>query len=186
MKKNLKIIMALFLVTVIVTVQGSQKVEAYPTTYIMNITKYQQEKSNWCWAATAKMIASFLGYQSITQSGIVGYIKGSTVNETASQGEIRSAIQYAINSQFAVRTEGVLFHIKIQEYISNRRPLGLGVSNGSGMGHVVVVSGYGSGTVTIIDPAANVATKSYTYNSLVNGVTSQYGSAKYTTTWTLN
>ena len=185
MKKKIKIISVVFILVLTVVYIKPQTIAAYPTTYVLNITKYQQEKSNWCWAATAKMIASYLGY-SITQSGVVGYIKGSTVNETASAGEIRSAIQYAISSRYSVRTEGVLTHIKIQEYISSNRPLGLGVSNGSGMGHVMVVSGYGSGTVTIIDPAANVATKSYTYNALVNGLTSQYGTAKYSATWTLN
>lgn len=185
MKEKIKIIYFVLLVVVITINLKPQEAAAYPTTYVLNITKYQQEKTNWCWAATAKMIASFLGYD-ITQSGVVGYVKGSTVNETASAGEIRSAIQYAINSKYAVRTEGVLAHVKIQEYIYGRRPLGMGISNGSGMGHVVVVSGYGSGTVTIIDPAANVATRSYTYNSLVNGLSSQYGTAKYTTTWTLN
>lgn len=159
---------------------------AYPLVCTLSVIRYEQEKTNWCWAASSKMIASYLGYTNITQSGVVGYIKGTPVNETASTSEISRAIQFAINSKYTVSATGVLSYEKIQGYISSGRPLGWGMSWYSGGAHVVVASGYTNGKITLINPASGAATTSYAYTALASGTAIQNGSGKYTTTWTLN
>lgn len=187
MKKVKRKVTVLILVIVLVIVQSPQGIMAsYPSVCSLSVTRYQQEKTNWCWAACTKMIASYLGYTSITQSGIVGYIKGTTVNETASTSEISRALQYAINSKYTVSATGVLYYEKIQSYISSGRPLGWGMTWYSGGAHMVVASGYVNGKITLMNPASGAATTSYTYTALVSGTTIQNGSGKYTTTWTLN
>lgn len=59
---------------------------------------YQQEKSNWCWAACAQMVAKGYGYTA-TQTAIVHNVKnledGDDDNLTGSPSEIKSAIEYA-------------------------------------------------------------------------------------------
>ena len=54
------------------------------TAYSMNvltITRYQQENSNWCWAASIYMISKHVMGNSYSQSQIVSSVYGSPVNK---------------------------------------------------------------------------------------------------------
>ena len=50
--------------------------------------RYQQEKTQWCWAASAQMIGHTLGRQ-VTQTDIVTQVKGMDINDGANDTEIK-------------------------------------------------------------------------------------------------
>ena len=159
---------------------------AYATAYTMNVTKYAQEKTNWCWVACAKMIGAYYG-RLYAQSDICQYVKGSVVNQTASLSEVTSAINYASNR--SVMQAGVA---KLDAFINearNNRPSVLRIGWNSGGGHVYVVRGAQEemgpalGGLFVIDPISGRANAFYEYSKLVNGTTLASGTGKYTHTW---
>lgn len=184
MKQQIKIFIIAFLtINIMVTQVSKYEAWAYPTNYVLNMTKYQQEKKNWCWAATSQMISSFLGYK-MSQTDIVTFFLGSPADKMTSTVGMTNALSYSIRSSYEVNANAVLTHTKIKKYIYNRLPLAMGIKGDNG--HIVAVKGYGSGTVILMDPGRNESVTNCTYNALVNGYTDQYGPAKYTTTWTLD
>jgi hypothetical protein len=46
------------------------------------VYRYQQEQTNWCWAASAQMIGHTMG-RDVTQSAIVDYVLGTIANVTS-------------------------------------------------------------------------------------------------------
>lgn len=58
-----------------------------------------QKKSNWCWAATARMFAKNYYHEvSLTQNDAVSHIKGSEVDEGGTIVEAQNAMQYYISN----------------------------------------------------------------------------------------
>jgi hypothetical protein len=57
-----------------------------------SVVAQQQEKSNWCWAATASMAAKYLGVNNATQSNIVTAVFGSAWNFAGSIYDIRDGL----------------------------------------------------------------------------------------------
>lgn len=84
----------------------------------LSMTKYTQEKSNWCWAACAKMTGKYFGY-SHSQNSIVSEIKGSAVNSAASDVEIGHALRYSCNYKYTVAEGGVMTFHAVKQMISN-------------------------------------------------------------------
>lgn len=52
------------------------------------VYRYQQEKTQWCWAASAQMIGHTLGRQ-VTQTDIVTQVKGMDINDGANDTEMK-------------------------------------------------------------------------------------------------
>ncbi len=77
------------------------QVEAAPSARTLSVTRYQQEKTNWCWAASAKMLGKYFG-STKTQSQICQYVKGNTNNVGASNSEITKAMEYATGKNCSI------------------------------------------------------------------------------------
>lgn len=154
----------------------------YGAAKTLNVTRYQQEKTNWCWAACAKMMGNYLG-NGYSQSEICKNVKGNTNNNTASLDEVTSAIKYATGK--TVTRSGIIALYTISRSIDNNKPLVIRMQWNSGGGHVVVVSGYNDAKVRLVDPASGCSTAWYTLSDLGSGTTIQSGTGSYTNTWTI-
>lgn len=149
------------------------------TAVTANVDRQMQERSNWCWAACSSMTGDFYTGTSKTQSSIVKKIKGSVVDEGASEEEIVNALRYATDYQhnweyitnahfdfqdavdildkkqiFVIRYEWSMFH-----------------------GHILVCSGYNFDTVQLqlIDPVGDSPTEFYSYTALRHEATISSG-----------
>ena len=107
----------------------------------LSISNCKQEKSNWCWAASAQAIGKYYG-SSKTQSSIVSYVKGSAVNESANVYETNNAIIYA--SSQGTEYDNVLTITEVQLQIDDSDPIAIRIGwNGSlTNGHIMVIGGY--------------------------------------------
>lgn len=122
----------------------------------LQVSRYAQEKGNWCWAAAARMAASYL-YSSVpSQSNIVKYVKGSVVDQPASTTETAKALMFATGNrrQTGSTQQGnpwTFQHVKTS--IDNHRPL-IPLVNASGSGHYYTICGYDGATskIALIDP----------------------------------
>jgi hypothetical protein len=150
------------------------------------VYRYQQEKTQWCWAASAQMIGHTLGRQ-VTQTDIVTQVKGMDINDGANDTEMKNAVTYATLRNSVLRSSawpfasatnelstGEPFLIKLTWY-KNSEP------NGA---HAVVASGYNitSGTLTVVDPWYGCGTKAFDYNSMITNCKFQSGTGKWTAT----
>ena len=72
-----------------------------------------QKKSNWCWAASARMFAKhFYPSVSYTQNQAVAHVKGSEVNDGGNRNEAQTAINYYVSSV----TNDVVLETVIKDY----------------------------------------------------------------------
>ncbi|MDR1067648.1 MAG: C39 family peptidase [Clostridiales Family XIII bacterium] len=180
-KRMLTCICAVILiVAMLVTTEAS-----YAASKNLSVTRRQQAGNYWCWAACAQMIGSYKTGSLSAQSTIVRYVKGSAVNEGATDAEVRKAIKYACGK--TTYSQSTLSFIGHEDNIDSNLPLVAKMNWNGGGAHVVVVSGYNSSasakTLRLIDPWGSVATKSYAYSSLVNGTSIGSGTGKYVTTF---
>ena len=157
--------------------------------YKLNVTKYSQEKSNWCWVACAKMLGKYYG-RSYSQSQICKHVKNKVVNETASLSQLTSAIRYATKK--SVLQGGVA---KFNGFVINmkaKNPAVLRMGWNAGGGHVYVVAGLKEAkgirldSLYLIDPIKGRSSGYYGYAGLVNGMTLASGTGRYTHTWSLH
>ena len=73
------------------------------------VYRYQQEQTNWCWAASAQMIGHTMG-RDVTQSAIVDYVLGTIANVTS--GDIENeekAVNYATLRNTTLRRSALSF-----------------------------------------------------------------------------
>lgn len=121
------------------------------------VTKIQQTKSNWCWAAAAEMAGKYKYSTSTrTQSDVVAKIKGdSTINEPGSIYETANSTEYVTYDNYGVSTT-LLFpwdFSKVKESIDNGYPVIPLVNDGT-TGHYYVIRGYDPDTeeIAVNDP----------------------------------
>lgn len=173
--------------TVIVIIAMFQNcVLAVPTQYSISITRRAQQQSNWCWAATAQMIGS--KYCTVkSQENIVKTIKGAVINKGGTDSDVASAIQYACDAKYSVKTKGVQTYSTVQSNIAGNKLIGVKMEWNSGGVHAVVLTGYTTtGGVTLVDPAVNCGKANYSYNMLVSGTRIQSGTGKLSKMWLLS
>lgn len=153
----------------------------------LTVTKYSQEKSNWCWAACAKMLGKYYTGNAISQSNIVAYTQGSSSGNSVATGtEIKKAITYATSS--TVTFSGVQSYATMENKIYvGEKPFAITIKKENGYGHLNVVNGINglvaSEQINLIDPVANNGTKWYEYEALVNGTEFPYGEGIYVDTY---
>ena len=122
----------------------------------LSVTSTQQEKSNWCWAATAQCIAKYINGWAPSQTSIVTYVKGSAVNQGANASEEQLALKYCGLSSSYSSSSRTFSQVKAD--IDANRPINAGIQWTSGGGHSVVLHGYtgtagtSSETVYYMDP----------------------------------
>lgn len=146
-----------------------------------------QQKSNWCWAASAQMAGKSLNSSSTrTQSQIVFEVKGHTNNDGGTLNETRRGTEWVSYYKEPLTyighnlTTGRLNTSQIESHIYRRYPVAAAAGYYTGTtrtsGHVVVIYGvhYTEGPQGIIhnimytDPA-NGRVYTCTYNNFCNG-----------------
>lgn len=114
-KNKIRIIISSLLIICVISVPAY----ALSTSNPLTMTKYSQQYSHWCWAACAQMVGKYFG-TSYTQSQIVKQIKGSTVDDGATDRELTLALQYTTNSKgYSVALFGVPTFATIKTNIVN-------------------------------------------------------------------
>lgn len=131
------------------------------------------------------MVSTKLKYN-IKQKDIVVKIKGSEIDEGASDGEVVRALQYALGYGYQVSCYDAYSFSKIQEYIVSGLPIVIKMSWNSGGAHALVVNGYIPDQLVLIDPANNCGTASYSYSALISGTTIQSGTGKFKINWIID
>jgi hypothetical protein len=159
--------------------------DVFASSKSLSITKYSQEKSNWCWAAGAQMVAKYkVPASTKTQSNIVSHCHGNTNNTPGTLADIKSAITYASNSYYFGHSQTVIDYSTHMSKLNASMPVLAWMSWNGGGAHILVVKAYNFTNLitllTLIDPIANRATTTYNYLSLVTGCTVQSGTGTYT------
>lgn len=151
----------------------------------LSVTRYEQEKTNWCWAACAKMMGKYVSGTTYSQSQICSKIKGSIVNTSASDTEVSNALKYTTGKSIAMYSK-LTYSQFVQEIDSQNTPVTIAMFWPSSLSaHNLVVSGcgYGGQTLRLVDPASDCGTAWYSYSDLCNGTTIQSGTGYYGMTW---
>lgn len=128
----------------------------------LGVPRYQQEKSLWCWAASGQMILDYYGIKK-TQTDIVISIKGSVVNKTATEHEIKRIFT---NNNLPAQTDGRLSEDEVIQVTDAGRPFVFGWYWNTGGGHALVFDGYIDNKYYVHDPWQNNPTNAYTYQAL--------------------
>ena len=148
----------------------------------LSVIRHKQEKSYWCWAASAQMVGHYITKSAKTQSAIVKNVKGSVVNDGASDSELKKAVQYAVGSKYTVSTNNIVPLVTFVNYIYSRKhPAVMKVLWTNNKAHAVVIAGVNSNnnTLYVIDPWESVTNRWMNYNSMCNGTTFGSGTGRY-------
>lgn len=177
MKRKLFIIPIAFLLAISLTVT------AFAASITLGVSEIDQNKTYWCWAACSEMIGKYYNSNSDKdQYDIVEEVKGNTNNQGGSSDDICEAIQYASGNTVTFQTrESALSFSSCQTEIDNSDPFVVWLA-GTSMSHVIVASGYKTGSTNylyIIDPSPNVSAQYFSYTALVNGTTGTLGTRCY-------
>ncbi len=127
----------------------------------LRITRVDQAKSEWCWAACGAMIASYLGLPGITQCKIVNnYLAGSEscidacsdadkCNYPCAEEDISA--QYDRVGIGSIEVGRALELGEIATEIDATRPVLAMITFSAGASHVLLLTGYSKGNVYAID-----------------------------------
>lgn len=139
----------------------------------VHIVFVKQEKTNWCWAATAQMTGKCVYPSSnVTQTQIVVHVKGEDVNKPANPNETADGTMYATNDTTSFSGElGAMSFRSVKNCINKGRPVQPLVNNGV-TGHYYVIYGYNEASngdyLYIADPWDGYG-KYVSYLDFVNG-----------------
>lgn len=171
------------------TVEGSDLVHEFKTSgelqYIYaNVVRRKQDKSNWCWVASAEMVGKYANPSStLTQSSVVssmvlddfnipGFISMSNIALRKFGGSaIRTSEPYGKPMDFLQTAENII----------SARPLVAVLKWDLLSGHMVVISGFSiDENIRIIDPWDNSKTIYAPYAQALNGYQFETGFGTYT------
>lgn len=133
--------LVLLIILLIISLTLLIKIEslAFSGMKVLGVTVPQQSQSNWCWAASSVGILDYYG-TSVSQSSFVTYVKGSAVNDPASDAEAQDGLDnWGISSTLS--TSNISYNSLVSNIADNNDPVYVGWSWTSGGGHVVVVKG---------------------------------------------
>ncbi|MBE0342773.1 hypothetical protein E4V51_19060 [Paenibacillus sp. 28ISP30-2] len=98
-----------------------------------------QERDSWCWAAVSQGILRYYD-KSVTQANFVRTVKGSVINEGASDQEAKRGLSaYGLNSTLA--SSSISYSSIITQIVDYSRPIYAGWSWSNGGGHAVLIKG---------------------------------------------
>lgn len=142
---------------------------------ILNVTRYTQEKTKWCWAACVKMNAGYKGYTK-TQSQIVEHVHGSAENVTGSMSDVRDALKWISSTTFgAAEYKNITndrYQSNIIDHIDDDKPVHVACMPSTGVGHSYLIKGYKNdgNTLVLVDPWSNQSVIEVSKNNfLTNG-----------------
>ena len=155
---------------------------------VLSTIQQQQQKSNWCWAACAKIMGDYVnGGTSRSQSEIAQYINGGA-NEYGSIYDLANGAAYATYFNKSFGTAGVFSYSRIDTEIGDYKPISLLNGKYIGerwIGHFMVCIGYVINDNSLNDSSLfiyDVGDNSYhwlTYNEYKNGTKSFLDQKKY-------
>ena len=70
----------------------------------LNVIRYEQKKSNWCWAASIQMVGRYKT-KYVSQESIVQYVKGNLNNTGANIEEIKKVLTMLVEMVHLVRVQ---------------------------------------------------------------------------------
>lgn len=112
---------------------------------VLSTIQQQQQKSNWCWAACAKIMGDYVnGGTSRSQSEIAQYINGGA-NEVATVIDVANGAAYASYFNHFFSSTGTMSYNQIDSYVGDYKPTTLlhgKTENGEWVGHFMVCIGY--------------------------------------------
>ena len=141
----------------------------------LSVTRYEQEKTNWCWAACDQMVLKYETGDKISQTDIVKSVYGDAGNYTADMEAQVQVLQEFGNSDLSdadywtVDYEGWIR----PNYQAGHPTIVAFVSSNSGLGHsLVMTNAPTSGDTTLIDPWASTSNPKlyYTWEELEDGI----------------
>lgn len=137
---------------------------AYADVLKLDIDGVVQQKTNWCWAASAKSVSDYLGGNGLSQTKIVTNVKGSAINEGASPSEQKKAL--TTDGISTTYTNGTISYSKIKTMIEGwYSPILAHIAWTDGGAHAVVIYGYDDDDddcVTYMDPWGSNSRWNYT------------------------
>lgn len=128
---------------------------------VLSVTPYQQEKSNWCWAAASKMIVKFQTGRVVSQCTLVKHGKNSSTcaNVTGTKSNVMNALD---RNGVSPGSLVVLEWPTVVAEMKTNRPVYSGIVWRSGGGHAHVIRGYYdtgySRGISYIDPSSGTTT----------------------------
>ena len=149
---------------------------------ILGVPQLGQEMSNWCWAASARMVACQVALTPPSQSSIVASVKNSVINDGGDVSETLAAVKFAsINNMIPYYWTNVLSLQDLISKISEGKPVIIfrdwmaPDGSSTGRGHVTVIYGLHYATTgtrfLIRDPEPENVGRTYvrTYAEIVDG-----------------
>ena len=193
--KNKRVILsraASIILTVLLV--SSLAITAFAAEKTISVSRVQQAKDHWCWAACGEMIGTYVNSNSSQdQWSIVKKIKGTLFNPYPDEGgtdtETEEAIEIGSDNTVDYECDSVLSFVDHQTDIDNWYPLCAKMVWDSSGAHVVVVAGYRTNSTNmlyLIDPWYSCGSAYYSYTALINGATIQSGTGKYTKSFHAN
>jgi hypothetical protein len=144
LKGKMKAVIAVWVVALMMMISTI----AYAAWNSIGVELVNQAKSNWCWAASLEMSATYLGYDDYDQWDIVKECKGTSSepypNEQGNASDYSKGMKYATGNDYtATRSSGTISLSSLNGYMNNSVPviIAIGTYNSSGQrsGHAVVV-----------------------------------------------
>lgn len=159
-----------------------QPVYATTTYSIGNYKKFPQERSNWCWAASAQCSGYYLNPVPLTQTGAVLSVKGRVVDEGGSVFEIAEAANYFTMNKYNYigYQQTFPFALFSSQMIRKHIPIvgSIGTTINSGHAtpvHMVYIANDKSKLIGYYDPADNKSYQCY-YDAFCDG---SYNNRRY-------
>lgn len=143
--------------------------------YNMYIPLFGQEQSNWCWAACVQMIASYVGYDGVSQSSIVYAAHNDYNNTEGTAADYQAGMLYATSNTHTAQRLSYTYTInQLKSSITSDIPIMIIFGTYSGntrvSGHATVLTGVDltSTYIRVGDPANGGNVKCYEYSSITD------------------
>lgn len=152
------------------------------------ITRERQQQTMWCWVTCARMVGKYYNPSTTkSQSDMVTFIKGSSINEGGTDSEIKQAIEYICNKNAVANNTNLSFTEAWNE-INSGDPFIAHISwnntDIAGLGHAITCYAFDkenfNGLAYFHDPWENTASYNVSYNVLLSGCSLPTGTGKCT------
>lgn len=155
-----------------------------------SVTRYQQEKSLWCWVACIKMVVQHMLGSSPSQSQIYknGKYSNTVANEAATNDELTRGLNVSLNSKyFADHAGGTKSIDWIKGCILVDKPLIFKLWWSGRSGHAVVIDAYSLNKIRVVDPWYNCTSKVFVdYDDAKTKAEFPSGTYQWVDTWSIS